>query len=82
MDNFLELIANDNENSTNAILNNLSVGEDVDHHVQVSALSIFLESPENLSQTSNGEVIHSATDNVQTEPGNDVDKELTTNESN
>ena len=67
MDNVLELIANDNENNANSILNSLSVGEDVEHHIQVSTLSNFLESLENLSVTSNGEVIHSAIDNIQTE---------------
>ena len=80
MDNFLGLIANDNKNNANAILNSLLVGEDVRHHVQVSTLSNFLESPKNLSLTSNGEVIHSASGNIPSEAGNNVDKELTTNE--
>ena len=76
----LELIANDDKNNANAILNSLSVGEDVEHHCQVSTLSNFQESLANLSVTSNGEIIHSASDNIQMEAGNDVDKELATNE--
>ena len=58
----------------------MSVGEDVEHHCQVSTLSNFQESLANLSLTSNGEIIHSASDNIQMEAGNDVDKELATNE--
>ena len=38
MDNFLELIANDNESNANAILKSLLVGEDVEQHVPLLAL--------------------------------------------
>ena len=38
MDNFPELIANDNENNANAILKSLLVGEDVEQHVPLLAL--------------------------------------------